>query len=351
MFDTVSFFLHPYLLAAYKMAEVKAREKLKQYFAKGKDSVEIVLGGKMGTGKSTLVNSIVGKLMAEEGNKVVSVTTKIVCYTKAVDIPSELLTDKRTINVMVWDTPGLGDPFGDDEATAIEIAEKCKEADLLVYCLDIRGRFANDDATGIELLTNALNQQMWKHAIFVLTFANEVEAKDDKDAVTELKDKIRSWTDAIKHLMKNLKFPHNIADNISIIPAGYRHYQPPGIDDWFSPFWAESFIKTKPHAQPALLGINTGRLSSEESASKDHQGKASEEPHEMPIRFSTDDLLSKRTAVATGGCAGVGALIGLVAGAAGGPVTMPVGAAIGAAAGSGVGFVGRAILGSIFGIK
>ena len=263
-------------------------------------------------------------------------------YTKAVDIPSELPTDKRTINVVVWDTPGLGDPFGDDKTTVKEIAEKCKEADLLVYCLDIRGRFAHDDATGIKLLTEALNQQMWNHAVFVLTFANQVEAKDDKDAVTELKDMIRSWTDAIKHLMKNLNIPHNIADNLSIIPAGYRRYQPPGIDNWFSPFWAESFIKTKPSAQPALLGINTGRFD---------EGEASEEPHEMPIRFSAGDLLSMRTAVATSGCAGVGALIGLVAGAAGGPVTMPVGAAIGAAAGSGVGFVGRAILGSIFAIK
>ena len=38
----------------------------------------------------------------------------------------------------MWDTPGLGDPFGDDEATVKEIAEKYKETDLLVYCLDMR---------------------------------------------------------------------------------------------------------------------------------------------------------------------------------------------------------------------
>ena len=50
------------------MAEVKARDKIKQYFAKGKDSVEIVIAGKMGTGKSALVNSIVGKRVAKERN-------------------------------------------------------------------------------------------------------------------------------------------------------------------------------------------------------------------------------------------------------------------------------------------
>ena len=84
-----------------------------------------------------------------------------------VNIPSEIL--KKTINVRVWDTPGLGALF-DDEATAKEITEKCQETDLLVYCLDIRGRLAADDATGIKLLTEALGKQMWNHAIFVLTF-------------------------------------------------------------------------------------------------------------------------------------------------------------------------------------
>ena len=78
---------------------------------------------------------------------------------------------------MVWDTPGLGDPFGDDEATVKEIAEKCKETDLVVNCLNVQSRLANDDAIGIKLLTETVGQQMWNHAVFVLTFANEVKAR------------------------------------------------------------------------------------------------------------------------------------------------------------------------------
>ena len=253
------------------MAEVKACDKIKQYFAKGKDSVEIVLAGKMGTGKSALVNSIVGKRVAEERNNAFSQTKEIVYYTEAVDIPSEIL--KNTINVVVWDTPGLGDPFG-DEATTKEITEKCQETDLLVYCLDIRGRLSVGDVTGIKLLTEALGKQMWNHAIFVLTFANTVEAKDGKDAATALRERISKWTDVITRLLKeHLEFPHDIADNITVIPAGYYRTQPPGIDDWFSSFLVTSFIKMKPCPQPALRGINMGRLSVKESAVKDHQGE------------------------------------------------------------------------------
>ena len=206
-----------------------------------------------------------------EGHKALSETAKLISYTMQINISSEIL--KKTINVVVWDTPGLGDLF-DDEATTKEIAEKCKETDLLVYCLDIQGRLSVGDATGIKLLTEALGQQMWNHAIFVLTFANTVEAKDGKDAATALRERISKWTDVITRLLKeHLEFPHDIADNITVIPAGYYRTQPPGIDDWFSSFLVTSFIKMKPCPQPALRGINMGRLSVKESAVKDHQGE------------------------------------------------------------------------------
>ena len=178
------------------MAGVKARDKIKQYFAKGKDSVEIVLAGKMSTGKSSLINSLVGKQVAVEGHKALSETAKLISYTMQINISSEIL--KNTINVVVCDTPGLGDLF-DDEATAKEIAEKCKETDLLVYCLDIQGRLSVGDATGIKLLTEALGQQMWNHAIFVLTFANTVEAKDGKDAATALRERISKNGQILSH--------------------------------------------------------------------------------------------------------------------------------------------------------
>jgi len=314
------------------MANGEARETLERYFTKGKDSIGILIAGKMSTGKSALVNGIVGKEVAEECNKALTGTKQIVSYETQVEMPVELL--RKTIKVMVWDTPGLGDPFGDDEATAKQIAEKCQETDLLVYCLDIRGRLANDDATGIILLSKALQPQMWKNAVFALTYANEVP---DKDTLTE---KIQSWEDAIQRVMEEkLNVPHDIADDISIVPTGYRRHQPPGREDWFSPFWAASFSKTKQSAQPALLGINAGRLLEE---SQDQEGATpAEEAYQQPIRFSANDILTMRTGVTTVSAAGVGALIGLIAGG-------PLGAAAGAAAGSGIGLVGRAIIKSVY---
>ena len=67
------------------MAEVKARDKIKQYFAKGKDSVEIVIAGKMSTGKSSVVNSLVGKQVAVESKKALSETAKLISYTMQIN--------------------------------------------------------------------------------------------------------------------------------------------------------------------------------------------------------------------------------------------------------------------------
>ena len=253
----------------------KAHKDLKRYFAEGKDSITILMAGRMSTGKSTLVNGIVGKEVAVEGYQVMS--SHIVPYHTQAEMPEEIL--KKKIEVVVWDTPGLGDPFGDDEATVKEIAEKCKETDLLVYCLDIRGRLANDDAAGIDLLSKALQPQLWKHAIFALTYANKV------DDAKELNQRLRAWVDAIKKLMKvKLKVPHDIANDIAIVPTGYRKHQPPGYEDWFTPFWAASFSKTKRSAQPALLGINVGRLSGAQEP-----GPVSAEKAQQPIRLSLSD--------------------------------------------------------------
>ena len=265
----------------------KAHKDLERYFAEGKDSISILIAGKMWTGKSTLVNGIVGKEVARVSSKALTETTQIVSYDTQAEIHHELL--RKKIKVVVWDTPGLGDPFGDDEATAKEIAEKCKETDLLVYCLDIRGRLTNDDATGIDLLTKALQPQLWRHAIFALTHANDVHAQPGKvnvkEDVQELNKKLQVWRNAIKCRMERLNIPHDIANDIVVVPTGYRNYQPPGCEDWLSTFWAASFSKAKWSALP-LLGINVGRLSGAQEP-----GAVSAEKAQQPSRQSFSDLL------------------------------------------------------------
>ena len=260
---------------------------VKEYIAQGEDSLSIVIAGKMGTGKSSLVNGIVGEKVAEEGSSAISVTSQIKHYEAEIKTSEE-----KTVSVTVWDTPGLGDAFGDDEQVVSEVAQKCKKTDLLLYCLDMRQRLTIDDVNGITLLTKHLGPELWKNAVFALTFANKLKKPPDSDRepVEIFKEKFTSWRDAITRLLNTkLSVPSEIVDDIAIVPTGYRKCCPPDRSDWFTPFWLEAFRKMRESAQPTLLGINLSRI---KIASPSYVSGTEPEPHEMPIQLSWGESMN-----------------------------------------------------------
>ena len=261
--------------------EDKTTALVREYIAQGKDTLSIVIAGKMGTGKSSLVNGIIGKMVAKEKASASTHTTKIEAFEDQIKT-----SEGNVVRVRVWDTPGLGDAFGNDEATAKEIAGKCKDADLLLYCMDMRQRLTIDDVNGITQLTQALGTEVWKNAIFALTFANEVKPPPDsgEDRVKVFKIKFVSWRDAIiQQLKEKLSIPDDseIIKDISVVPTGFHQGPLPDRDDWFTPFWLEAFRKANESAQPTLVGINIRRMTTVQP----NRSKIEVQPHEMPIHL------------------------------------------------------------------
>jgi len=151
----------------------KTMELITGYIESGKSSLMFVISGRMGVGKSSLINGLVGKEVSKEATSVKSVTSEITSYTFPMKVNDSAV--QKTIEVTVLDTPGLGDPFGNEEANIAAIAKHCKYCDLLIYCMDMRVRFTEDDAKGMKELTSRVGQQVWNSTVFVLTFANEVK--------------------------------------------------------------------------------------------------------------------------------------------------------------------------------
>ena len=71
---------------------------------KNSSSVNIFVTGKTGTGKSTLVNGIMGTAVCEEGHTLKPETTQVESF--------HLI--KNGIKVIVWDSPGLQDGTTDE---------------------------------------------------------------------------------------------------------------------------------------------------------------------------------------------------------------------------------------------
>ena len=148
-------------------------ELFTSYIESGKNSLKIVFSGKMGVGKSSLINGLVGKEVSKEATSVMAVTNEIMSYSFTMKV--EDTTVQKVIDVTVLDTPGIADPFRDEDANFKAIAEHCSDCDLLIYCMDIRVWFTKDDVMGIKRLTDLVGPQVWKNTVFALTFDNAVK--------------------------------------------------------------------------------------------------------------------------------------------------------------------------------
>ena len=220
---------------------------------RGEAPLKVFIAGKLGTGKSSLVSTITGRKVAVEG----SLTTSIIY------LDGQILTTEKTqakfIDITAWDAPGFGDAFGNDEAIFQKIQEKCTSADLLLYCLDMRQRLSKDDVNAITQLTKDLGADIWKNAVFVLTFANQVQPPPEsgEERCKFFKEKFHTWKDAIIQLLqRKLSVPENIIKDIAIIPTGYHQENPPDQTDWLTCFWVEAFRKVKECALPAIIGMS-----------------------------------------------------------------------------------------------
>ena len=276
----------------------ESTQLVSEYLASGKDSLSVVVCGRLGAGKTSLVNGLVGRIVAKEGFSPVSETLDVTPY--SAEIAVSVGTGVRPIQTTIWDTPGCADVLVEEatcEANLEKIARKTQEADLLLYCMKMCDRLTTDDTIGIKELTDRIGPEVWKNAIFVLTFANEVKPSpgDTKDKLEHFGEVFTAWqTQLRKVLTKRILLPESIVASISIVPTGYRQTPPPDRDDWLSPFWFEAFLKTKENAQPALLGINLHRL----RIQSPYQAKAAAacpqekqlEAHQQTININPQDL-------------------------------------------------------------
>ena len=257
-------------------------DSLTQWIEKSQ-SVNIFVTGKTGAGKSTLVNALVGRKIAKEGGTQDPMTSSVDCHRE---------TDNG-ITVSVWDSPGLQDGTQREEEYIQDIKTKCTDIDIRVICINVSAtRFTADskELKALQKLTEAFGKPFWNHAVIALTFANELEMKNDdmrrvrKKNPAELsrlfRKKVAEWEAKIRAmLIDHIKLNPDLVHKIQIIPTGYR--KPPSLPDrrhWLSSFWFAVLRSTHKKAQPALMILNQSRLVFEpDQVSKEEEDKYLEE--------------------------------------------------------------------------
>ena len=106
--------------------------------------------------------------------------------------------------------------------------------DIVIYAVDVsKTRSAlkesdqsfENDYSAIQKLTHTFGVDWWKNAVFVLTFANKLEAllrtRFPHQVESKFKERIDEWKSRIRAVLSDAGVPQEIADNVAIEPAGY----------------------------------------------------------------------------------------------------------------------------------
>ena len=221
-----------------------------------KHHVKILVMGLTGTGKSSLINSMMGDFVA-------------VAQAGANPVQTETQHHKGEhdgIKVKIYDTPGFGDEALSDKEILKDIFVKNapkKGYDLILVALRMDNRFDMN----VGMLSSLKQYQhmdrgnKWERTIVVLTFANSL--------VEQLKNNPRQYTgEQIKNELQVQKeqfqkrFQKQTGkDDIPFVLAGKAVEQKlPTDDDWLVTLWEQSVLRCRTKAKPFVKRLGIYRL-------------------------------------------------------------------------------------------
>lgn len=310
----------------------KEPEKIKKIVQDARE-LRILIIGKTGTGKSTLVNGLIGAEVAEVYSGLVTrgVSSSVQPYQKQIE----------DIDITVFDSPGLQDGSDSDDAYLEELHDKCHDVDLVVFAIRMSdNRFipGNSDATVMVKFTNKFGPSIWKKTIIIVTCTNLAEELNPQIKLLSLDKKVyffqklmQDYRDILhKTLIIEANVSETIVKTVKVVPTG--HISNSKLMDgtlWFSNFWLEC-LTTIPsnEARAAMIKLNSRRFRSDKKIKADEFLKSLEEQPIVVLReVRGADTKIPLTVGCVVGTACFGALFGAIGLAAGpvGLVGIPVG--------------------------
>ena len=212
--------------------------------ANGK-ALSILMVGRAGTGKSTLINGFIGreKKRPSEGESSFNVES--------------LVINGVPLTLMFWNSPKQQD------AASSEIEQRIQEVDLVMYTIRMDDtRIRPQDRATLQMLSELFAHTLWSKTIFLLTFANKVEFLDQNQVPQRTKGyltkKSQMWVRFIHECLSQGGLTEAELRDIPIVSVG--HFSELKMfkndeEDWTVLFMDSMFKRLGEDIWPSLLKI------------------------------------------------------------------------------------------------
>ena len=220
----------------------------------------VLIVGRTGVGKSTLINNLLGREVATVGHKLRSETPKVYPYEYSVE----------GVAVVVYNTSGLGDIEGEQkEGEHLEIMKNLLargKIHLVVYCFQMNETMMKSSLVGTLQKYHAIGVD-WRRSIIALTFADALyvpkserkrpgfkmssffEGRFDKWQ-SELRQELVE-TVGVQEVVEQLKICPTTPVPQDLLPNGSR---------WYVPLWLDIVDILPPEATIRFVDMHRGNI-------------------------------------------------------------------------------------------